>query len=81
MRLQVEVPTFVHCDTPVDHCAIQWVVQLLTRTLASVVLLISVTFVCRIESSVVTLANDDNGDFGWLRSAFFTIAICTRSLD
>ena len=81
MRLQVEVPTFVHCDTPVNHCAIPWVVQLSTLIFAIVVLLVSVCCLCRIEPSVVTLANNNNGDFGWLRESFFTVELFTHRLD
>ena len=59
MRLQVEVPAFVHRNAPVYHGAIQGV--------GSFVLAVGVGLVRRVESCVVTLANNDYGHLGWWR--------------
>ena len=58
MRLQIEIPPFVHCDASVDH-----------GTGMRVVTVPFIRMICigRIETSMMALADDDNGESGWLQ--------------
>ena len=68
MRRQVEIPPLQHRNTSIDHCDIpgvgKWYLLFLVRFTRKVDR-VYVLGICRIESSVVTLADDDYGDLGW----------------
>ena len=76
MRLQVEIPAFGHGDAPVDQGAVERVTQL-----AICVLCVSVAVIGRIESSVVALADDDDGYLGWWPRSFRAIGLLTLFLE
>ncbi len=57
MRLQIEIPAFLHGDASVYYCAVAGVAAMCH---------ICMMGTCRIETCVMTLANDDDGDFGRL---------------
>lgn len=61
MRLQIEVPSVLHGDASVHYGAWKRV---------TAVFPIGMAFVCRVETGVVTLADDDDGDLGWFDLLF-----------
>ncbi len=54
MRLEIEIPPFLHGDASVHHCAVAGVAAMCHVCMMGT---------CRIETCVVTLANDDDGNF------------------
>lgn len=79
MCLQVEVPAFAHRDAPVDNSAVSWIAELDTG--ANFVLCVHVIHFCRVESSVVTLADNDYAYLWWWRRGFVAIDVSTDSLN
>lgn len=67
MRLQVEIPAFGHGDAAVDQGAACRVIQqqLLLPILCFPMFFVRVAAIGRVESSVVALADDDDGYLGW----------------
>ena len=74
MCLEVKIPAFGHGDAPVDQGAVERVTQL-------AMLCIRVAAIGRIESSVVALADDDDGYLGWWPRGFLAIGLLTLCLE